>query len=146
MSLLLLQADFTTFNWGQFGMAAGAIFVVVVFLIFVLKIVPGLAATWERVRLAEIGVREKEAEARAKEAESRSEQANGFSQLAGALSQMSSVIHDVVVDQKHETDKAMLLMRANAASNQEAMAMVTDLAEDITALRNELIGEKQHDS
>src|SRR5690349_15846245 len=114
MHLLLLQGDFPGINWTQFGVAGGVIIIVIVFLYFVLKIVPTLGAIYEKVKTAEIAVREKEAEARLKEAESRIQQATGFGQLATALNEQSGVIREVVVEQRHATDKAMLMSRVNA--------------------------------
>jgi C4-dicarboxylate-specific signal transduction histidine kinase len=138
MSLFLLQADLTNFNWGQFGMATGAIVVLVSILVFILKIVPGIASTWKEIKLAEISVREEETKTRSKEAESRTQQANGFSQLAGALSQMSNVLHDVVIEQRHATEKVMILQRVNTDTSEQVMASVNDLTDEIASIRAEM--------
>lgn len=134
-SMFLLQTDVMAINWTQFGVAGGVIFVVFIFLLFILKIVPGLASTWKEIKIAEIGVREKESEARGKEAESRSQQANGFSQLAGALSQMSNVLHDVVIENRHTTEKLMILQRVNADSSEKVMATVNELTDELASIK-----------
>lgn len=136
--MLLFQSDPLSWNWTQFGMATGAIVVLFAILWFVLKIVPGLAATYERIRLAEINVREEETKTRAKEAESRAQQANGFTELAGALGQMSTVLRDVVIEQRHATDKALLLQRVNAQTSEQVMGMVTELSEEIGFVKDAL--------
>lgn len=144
MKLLLFQAAEGAINWTQFGVAGGVIFVVFIFLVFVLKIVPGLAGIWKEVRLAEITVREKETMARSKEAESRTEQANGFSQLAGALGQLGGVIRDVVIDQRHSVEKVMILQRVNADSSEQVMSMMNDFTEEISLLKDAVEGKKKN--
>lgn len=137
-----LQPDIGAINWTQFGVAGGVIFVVFIFLFFLLKIAPSLTSTWKEIKLAEISVREKDSEARAKEAESRSQQANGFSQLAGALSQMSSVLHDVVVEQRHAVDKVMILQRVNTDASEQMMASVDVLTQEMQNIRDLVQGKK----
>jgi len=135
---LLLQDTPLSVNWTQFGVAGGAIFVVFLVLFFLLKIAPTLTATWKEIKLAEIEVRSKETEARTQEAESRAQQAHGFSQLANALSQMSSVLHDVVIEQRHATDKVMILQRVNADTSEQVMASITELTDEIAAIKDAL--------
>lgn len=137
MTMLLLQADLSG-NWTQFGVAGGVIFVVFLVLFFLLKIAPTLTATWKEIKIAEIGVRSRETDARTKEAESRTEQANGFAQLAGALSQMSSVLHDVVIEQRHATDKVMILQRVNADTNEQIMASVNELTDEFASIKESM--------
>ncbi|HMU34367.1 MAG: hypothetical protein IT171_04130 [Acidobacteria bacterium] len=136
--MILLQTDPIGVKWTEFGVAGGVIFVVFLILFFLLKIAPTLTATWKEIKIAEIGVRAQETDARTKEAESRTQQANGFSQLAGALSQMSSVLHDVVIEQRHATDKVMILQRVNADTSEQVMASVNELTDEIASIKDAL--------
>lgn len=107
MSVLLFQADTIAFDWTQFGVASGAIFLVVIFLFFLVKILPTMAGTWKEVRLAEVTCREKEAESRAAQAAS-------VGQLSGALQSMSDVLNNVAVEQRQATEDVRLQQRVNA--------------------------------
>lgn len=138
MKLLLLQAEVMKIDWTQFGIAGGVIVIVISFLYFVLRIVPTLGSIYERIKTAEIGVREKEADVRAKEAESRIQQATGFSELSASLRDMSGVIKEVVIEQKHATDKAILMSRVNADRSQEMIEMMSSLTTEVALVKEQL--------
>jgi hypothetical protein len=87
-------------TYAQFGIAGALVMLIVVFLGFVLKALP----TWKEVRLAEITVREKEADARAA-------QSTSFGKL-------SDVLDSIAVKQKEDINKVLLLQRVNADSSE----------------------------
>jgi hypothetical protein len=107
MKFLLLQAGLDTSTYAQFGIAGALVMLIFVFLGCLLKALP----SWKEVRLAEIKVRETEAEAR-------TAQATSFGQLSGALSSISEVLNNVAIKQKEATDKVLILQRVNAESDQ----------------------------
>lgn len=90
-------------GWEKIIALPSAILVVVLILIFVLRALP----YWKEVKLAEIRVREVEAN-------SRTNEASVFGQLSNALSQISNVLQQTVVDNRRDTDKMQILQRVNA--------------------------------
>jgi predicted nucleic acid-binding Zn-ribbon protein len=150
MSLYLFQADPTSIDWTQFGVAGGAIFIVVAFLIFFLKIVPSVVAIFDKrsaddkeIKLAELEIRRAENETRGKEAESRIENAQGLGKLGDALTtlgstlgQLGSVLENVIVEQHHGMEKLLLLQRVNAESSDQVMASVKELADEVATIKD----------
>lgn len=92
-----------TLGWKEIIGLPAAIVVVILFLVFILRALP----YWKEVKLAEIKVRETEANARTHES-------SVFGQLSAALSQISSVMQQTVVDNRKDTDKMQILQRVNA--------------------------------
>lgn len=115
MLLLLLQSDpGAASTYAQWGIAGAIVFLVVVFLWTGLKALPtwkGVKDGDKDVRLAEIKVRETEAEARV-------QQATSFTELSSALGSISDVLNNVAIKQKEATDKVLILSRVNAESNE----------------------------
>jgi methyl-accepting chemotaxis protein len=130
MIAMLLQANIS--DYGQWGIAGAIVFLVIVVLAFILRALP----SWKEIRLAEISVREKEAEARAA-------QATSFGQLSDALKSMSDVLNNVAVEQKHSTDKVQILQRVNADAvernaesslrSEEKIDRVLEVVEDLSS-------------
>lgn len=116
MDILLLQTTLT--DYAQWGIAGAIVFLIVVVLAFLLKALP----TWKEVRLAEIKVREKEADSRAA-------QATSFGELSGALSTIGNVLNNVAIEQRHATEKVQLLQRVNADTSERAEEKVDQLIE-----------------
>lgn len=129
MTLLLLQG--TPGDYSQWGIAGAIVLLVLAFLGFCLRALPSwkeVKAQDKDVKLAEIAVREKEAEARAA-------QAAGFGQLSAALSSMSGVLENVTIKQKEATDKVLLLTRVNAQAsetNDEKLDLVIEHIDSLT--------------
>jgi hypothetical protein len=147
MTLLLFQ-DLSLPNLVQYGQAGLMGLMFIAFLFFLLRALP----VWKQikdgdkeVKIAEIAVREKEAEARAA-------QATSFGQLSGALSSISDVLNNVAIKQKEATDKVLILSRVNAESNErndskfdQVIEHIEDLSKRVTNLETTIkSGRKAH--
>jgi len=105
-------------DYSQWGIAGAIVFMVIVFLGFLLKAMP----SWKDVRLAEIAVREKEAESRAA-------QATSFGLLSDALKSMSEVLNNVAVAQRHATEEVRISQRISvdvAARTEDTVNQLSD--------------------
>lgn len=111
MHPLLLQVAIG--DYAQWGIAGAIVLLVIVFLGFVLRSLP----TWKEVRLAEINVREKEAEARAA-------QASSFGQL-------SEVLNNIAIHQRNETEGIRIMQRVNADTSERTEEIVGQLVEAV---------------
>ncbi len=90
-------------GWDNLIGLPAAIVVLLAILGFFLRVLP----YWREIKLAEIKVRETEAN-------SRTNEASMFGQQSNALSQISNVLQQTVVDSRRDTDKMQILQRVNA--------------------------------
>lgn len=108
-------------GWDKLIALPAALIVLIVILMFFLRVMP----YWKEVKLAEIKVREKEADARTNEA-------SVFAQQSNALSQMLNVTQQTVADQRRDTEKTHILQRVNADATDKILNkldMFDELAE-----------------
>lgn len=113
-------------GWDKIIGLPAALFVVVAVLWFILRALP----SWKEIKLAEIKVREKEAD-------SRTNEASVFGQLSNALSQISNVLQQTVVDNRRDTDKMQILQRVNADATDKILNKL-DMFDELTEGRDHI--------
>ena len=131
MPLLLLQTDgLTGIDWTQFGVAGGVIFIVVVFLIFLLKALP----TYKEIKNREFDVRTEEAKVTGQISTALLQSATAQSQLAGSLEALGSTISTVVTEQRKTTDNLIILQRSTASETDNLFDTVSVVVERMDSL------------
>lgn len=118
-----MQVD--SINWSEFGTAAGVLFLVVVFLLFILKALP----TWSSIKSREFDVRTEEAKVTGQISTALLQSAAAQTQLAGSLEALGNTIRTVVVEQRKTTDNLIILQRSTASETDnlsETVSMVVD--------------------
>ena len=113
MLLLFLQSEI---NWERWIGESIVFALVVAILVFILKALP----IWKEVKLAEINVRDKEAES--------------LGQLGNALNQIGDTMKDVAIEQRRATDNVKILQRANADESNNIIQSVDALNERLDTL------------
>jgi hypothetical protein len=124
-ALLLFQTtvdDLTGVPWSQLQTAIGAVVVLFLILLFFLRVIPTIVSAWKEIRLAEVNVREKEAEA--------------DRQQAASTGQLSEVLNNIAVKHQYAIDKVLLLQRVNADSSEHANEKFDLVIEHIDNLTN----------
>jgi len=129
MPLLLFQ-ETMAFDWTQFGVAGGVIFVVVVFLFFLLKALP----TYKEIKNREFDVRTEEAKVTGQISTALLQSATAQSQLAGSLEALGSTISTVVVEQRKTTDNLIILQRSTASETDNLFDTVSVVVERMDSL------------
>lgn len=114
-------------GWGQWIGEGVAISLIALILFFIWKVLP----IWKEVRLAEIKVRDKEAEALG----SLSGAING---LAASQTQISETLRDVAIEQRRATDNVKLLQRVGADESATLSQAVETLATRMDGLEEAL--------
>ena len=127
--LLMFQTDMTI-DWTQFGVAGGVIFIVVVFLIFLLKALP----TYKEIKNREFDVRTEEAKVTGQISTALLQSATAQSQLAGSLEALGSTISTVVVEQRKTTDNLIILQRSTASETDNLFDTVGVVVERMDSL------------
>ena len=120
-------------GWDKIAALPAALIVLLAILGFFLRAMP----YWKEIKLAEISVREKEADSRVKQAE-------GFGQLSTALVALSKVTHDVSIEQRRATDNMKLMQRVTAQEAEKLQSSVDSLAEQIASLDKRTDKEKAY--
>ena len=113
MLLLFLQSEI---NWERWIGESIVFALVVAILVFILKALP----IWKEIKLAEINVRDKEAES--------------LGQLGNALNQIGDTMKDVAIEQRRATDNVKILQRANADESNNIIQSVDALNERLDTL------------
>ena len=113
MLLLFLQSEI---NWERWIGESIVFALVVAILVFILKALP----IWKEIKLAEINVRDKEAES--------------LGQLGNALNQIGDTMKDVAIEQRRATDNVKILQRANADESNNIIHSVDALNERLDTL------------
>lgn len=98
-------------GWDKIFALPAAIIVLGVILYFIFRALP----TWKDVKLAEIKVRESEAESRTNE--------------ASAFGKLSDVLNAMIVDQQRDARNAHVLQRVNAAASDKILSRLDTLDE-----------------
>lgn len=106
MPLLLLQS---AGDFSQWGVAGAVLMLVVVFLGFLLKVLP----TWRDVKSREFDVRTEEAKVSGQISTAILQSANAQSQLAGAIDSLGGTLNHIAVEQRKTTDNLLILQRVN---------------------------------
>lgn len=116
MNLLLLLTEVDP-GWGQWIGEGVAISLIALILFFILKALP----IWKEVRLAEINVRDKEADALG-------QLSNSLNGLATSQTQISETLQNVAIEQRRATDNVKLLQRVGADESAALSQAVETLA------------------
>ncbi len=103
-------------GWDKIIALPAAVLVLVLILIFVLRALP----SWKEVKLAEIKVREVEAD-------SRTQEASVFGKLSDTLGSMSSLMERITIDQRRDTEKMHILQRVNADASDKILSKLDTL-------------------
>lgn len=103
-------------GWEQILSLPAAIVVLILILLAVLKAMPH----WKEIKLAEISVREKEAESRVNES-------SVFAKMSDALNSISTVLQTITVEQRRDSERLHLLQRVNADTNDKILARLDSL-------------------
>lgn len=114
-------------DYSQWGIAGAIVLLVLAFLGFCLRALPSwkdVKSQDKEVKLAEIAVREKEAEARAAQAVS--------------FGQLSEVLNNVAVKQHKETEALRIMQRANSDSGIRMEEMVNGLVDSVEHMTERL--------
>ena len=127
---LLLQAESVALDWTQFGVAGGVIFIVVVFLVFLLKAMP----TYRDIKNREFDVRTEEAKVTGQISTALLQSATAQSQLAGSLEALGSTISTVVVEQRKTTDNLIILQRSTSSETDNLFDTVNVVVDRIDSL------------
>lgn len=105
-------------GWDKIIALPAALIVLLAFLGFFLRVLP----YWKEVKLAEIKVRETEAN-------SRTDEATIFGKLSDALNSMGGIIERVVIEQQREVKNAHILQRVNADASDKILNRLDTLDE-----------------
>lgn len=128
--LLLFQTETLTGDWGQFGMAAGAIFLVVAFLFFLLKALP----MFERIKGREFDVRTEEAKVTGQISTALLQSGNAQGQLAGAIESLGKTLSNIAIEQRKTTDNLIILQRSSASETDNLSETVNIVVERMDSL------------
>ena len=126
MYLFLLQGELLPIGTSKWIGEVVAIAVVVIFLIFILRLVFKLLPSWKEIKLAELGVRGEEAKAQV-------QIALALGGLGNALNQIGATMHSVAIEQRRATDNVKILQRATADENNNIIQSVDGLLERMDA-------------
>lgn len=108
MSLAFFQAETAAFDWTQFGVAGGVIFIVVAFMFFLLKALP----TWKSIKDREFDVRTEEAKVTGQISTALLQSGNAQGQLAGAVESLGTMLSNIAIEQRKTTDNLIILHRS----------------------------------
>lgn len=117
MNASLLLTDAVNSGWEQWIGEGVAISLIALILFFILKALP----IWKEVRLAEINVRDREAEALG-------QLSGSINGLAASQTQISETLRDVAIEQRRATDNVKLLQRVGADESATLSQAVETLA------------------
>lgn len=131
MPILLLLMQVESFDWVQkFGVAGGVIFIVVVFLAFLIKVLP----TYKEIKNREFDVRTEEAKVTGQISIALLQSATAQSQLAGSLEALGNTISTVVIEQRKTTDNLIILQRSTASETDNLFDTVGIVVERMDSL------------
>lgn len=105
-------------GWDKIIALPAAIIVLLAILGFFLRVLP----YWKEVKLAEINVREREAE-------SRTHEASIFGRFSESINSISSVLERIVLDQQRENENTRLLQRVTADASEKILTRLDALDE-----------------
>jgi hypothetical protein len=88
-------------TWGQIASGGVGMMCFALLLWFVLKLQP----SWEKVKLRDLDVREKEAQSRVEQATAIAQLATASSQMGSGIVEVSRVLENVAVEQRHATEE-----------------------------------------
>ncbi|MEK6323599.1 MAG: hypothetical protein AABN33_18315 [Acidobacteriota bacterium] len=123
MIFFLEDGGLTMPSWSQLAQWGPTLVLVAMLIVFALKAMP----TWERIKMREMEVREKEAA-------SRTSQAAALTQLGNGIEKMSQVLENVAVEQRKATDVVKILQAANMDTQDQLAAGVRGLVERVGVL------------
>lgn len=105
-------------GWEKIFTLPAALIVLVVILYFAYRALP----IWKEIRLAEIKVREVEAN-------SRTNEASVFGKLSETLNTMTGVMQQITIEQRRDTEKMHILQRVNTDTNTKILNKLDTLDE-----------------
>lgn len=101
-------------GWEKLLTLPAALIVLVVILYFAYRIFQSVLPHWKETRMAEIKVREVEAN-------SRMDEASIFGKLSESLNTMTDVMKQITIEQRRDTDKMHILQRVNTDTNSKIL-------------------------
>jgi len=131
MILAFFQAETAAaFDWTQFGVAGGVIFIVIAFLYFLIRALP----TYKEIKTQEFTVRTEEARVHGQIGTALMQSANAQSGLATAIESLGGTLNTIAVEQRKVTENLAILQRSTNEETNLLSQTVDGLVERIDTM------------